>query len=121
MMKKNIAVSKEVREKICRLFNVTERHVRNALNLEYPETEIIKRIRKAAKENGGVMMTTIPSGEAIFFADGTMRMDFDNGAYCEFYRTDGSGHIFFKGEEVETYKKVNIPMIFEIKTLAASL
>ena len=43
-MKKNIAVSKEVREKIAKIFKVTERHVFNALNLDYPETDIVRRI-----------------------------------------------------------------------------
>lgn len=120
-MKRNIAVSKEVREKIAKTFDVTDRTVRNALNLDYPATDIIKRIRKMAKENGGVNMATIPTGEAIHFADGTMRMDFDNGAFCEFYRTDGSGRIFFKGKEVSVYENVNIPMIFDIKARAAAL
>lgn len=120
-MKKNIAVSKEIQEKISKIFKVTDRTVRNALNLDYPETDIIKRIRIAAMENGGVMMATIPAGEMIHFADGTMRADFDNGAICEFYRTDGTGHIFFKGEEVGSYNNVNIPMIFEIKERAAAL
>lgn len=120
-MKKNIAVSKEAREKIAKAFNVTERTVFNALNLDRPETDIAKRIRIAAKQNGGVMMATIPSGEAIYFADGTMRMDFDNGAFCEFYRTDGTGHIFLKGKEVESYDNVTVPKIFEIKERAAAL
>lgn len=121
MMKKNIAVSKEVREEIAKIFKVTERHVFNALNLNYPESDIVKRIRFTAKQNGGVLMATIPSGEMIHFADGTMRMDFDNGAILEFYRNDGTGHIFHKGKEVAVYENVSLPMIFEIKERAAAL
>ena len=120
-MKRNIAVSKEVREKIARTFNVTDRTIRNALHLDYPATDIVKRIRMMAKENGGVYMSMIPSGEAIFFADGTMRIDFDNGAFCEFYREDGSGHIFMKGREVAVYEHVTIPMIYKIKAQAEAL
>ncbi len=120
-MKKNIAVSKEAREKIAKAFSVTMRTVWNALNLDYPETEIVKRIRIAAKQNGGVLMATVPAGEAIYFADGTMRMDFDNGAFCEFYRTDGTGHIFLKGKEVAKYENVSLPMIFDIKERTAAL
>lgn len=120
-MKKNIAVSKEVREKIAKVFKVSDRHVFNALNLDYPETDIVRRIRVMAKENGGVTMATVPAGEAIFFADGTMRADFDNGAVCEFYRADGTGHIFHKGKEVASYRDVTIPMIYEIKARAAAL
>lgn len=120
-MKKNIAVSKETREKIAKLFNVTMRSVWNALNLDYPETELTKRIRKVAKENGGVVMTSIPAGEAIHFFDGTMRMEFDNGVILEFYRKDGTGHIFVKGAEVEVYENVTLPMIYDIKERAAAL
>lgn len=121
MMKKNIAVSKETREKIAKLFNVTMRSVWNALNLDYPETDLTKRIRKVAKENGGVVMTSIPAGEAIHFFDGTMRMEFDNGAILEFYRKDGTGHIYVKGAEVEVYENVTLPMIYDIKERAAAL
>lgn len=120
-MKRNIAVSKETREKLAEDFNVTMRSIWNALNLDYPETELIKRVRKVAKENGGVVMTSIPAGEAIYFADGTMRMEFDNGAILEFYRMDGTGHIFFKGKEVAVYENVSLPMIFDIKEQAAAL
>lgn len=120
-MKKNIAVSKEVREEIAKTFGVTMRTVWNALNLDYPATDIIKRIRKTAKENGGVYMVSIPAGEAIYFADGTMRMDFENGAICEFYRQDGTGHIIFKSKEVAAYENVDLPMIFEIKERAEAL
>ena len=120
-MKKNIAVSKEAREKIAKLFDVTMRTVWNALNLDYPETDIIKRIRKVAMEKGGVIMASIPAGEAIHFTDGTMRMEFANGAILEFYRTDGTGHIFFKGGEVDSFENVKVQMIYDIKALASSL
>lgn len=120
-MKKNIAVSRETRLAMAKLFNVTERHVFNALRLDYPETDKVKRMRVYARENGGVIMTNIPAGEAIHFADGTMRMDFDNGAILEFYREDGTGHIFMRGEEVKSYTDVNVPMIFDIKEYAAAL
>lgn len=121
MIKRNIAVSKETREKIARIFGVSERTVWNALNLDYPGTEVTTRIRIAAKENGGVVMATIPAGEAIHFADGTMRMDFENGAVVEFHRQDGSGHIFFKGSEVARFKNVTVPMIYEIREQASAI
>lgn len=120
-MKKNIAVAKETREKIAKLFGVTMRTVWNALNLDYPETDLVKRIRKAAKENGGVVMASIPAGEALHFFDGTIRMEFDNGAILEFYRNDATGHVYLKGVEVGVYENVNLPMIFDIKERAAAL
>lgn len=120
-MKKNIAVTKEVREKIAKTFKVTMRTVWNALNLDYQETYIIKRIREAALENGGVIMASVPAGEAFYLCDGTMRMEFDNGAILEFYRQDGSGHVFLRGQEVNAYENVTIPMIYDIKEQAAAL
>lgn len=120
-MKKNIAVSKEARKKIAKAFKVTERTVWNALNLDHPATDVIKRIRIAAIENGGVFMVSVPAKEAIHFHDGTMRMDLDNGAILEFYREDGSGHIFFKGEEVAKFDNVDVPMIYKIQEQAEAL
>lgn len=66
-------------------------------------------------------MATIPAGEAIYFYDGTMRMDFDNGAILEFYRNDGTGHVYLKGKEVASYENVHVRKIFEIKEQAAAL
>lgn len=120
-MKKQIAVSKADRQFLMKLFKVTERTVFNALALDKPGNDLHKRIRKAAMNRGGVIMTTIPAGEAIHFHDGTMRMDFDNGAILEFYRNDGTGHLFFKGKEVASYDNVPVRMIFEIKEQAAAL
>lgn len=120
-MKKNIAVSKESREKLAKIFDVTMRTVWNALNLDYPENDLIRRIRVAARKNGGVVMASLPAGEAIHFADGTMRMDLENGASLEFHRNDGSGHIFFKGDEVASFENVTVPMIYEIQAQAAAL
>lgn len=121
-MKKNIAVSREAREKIAGIFKVTERTVFKALSADYLEgNDLHKRIRMAARENGGICMVSVPAGEAIYFADGTMRMDLTNGAVLEFRREDGSGHIFFKGKEVASFENVTIPMIYEIQAQAAAL
>lgn len=120
-MKKQIAVSKADRQFLMKLFKVTERTVFNALALDKPDNDLRKRIREVAMNRGGVVMTTIPAGEAIYFYDGTMRMDFDNGAILEFYRNDGTGHVYFKGKEVASYDNVPLQMIFEIKEQAAAL
>ncbi|TGG34871.1 hypothetical protein EZ315_16055 (plasmid) [Duncaniella freteri] len=98
-----------MRDRIAKVFKVSDRHVFNALNLEYPETAVVKRIRIAARQNGGVTMATVPAGEAIFFADGTMRADFDNGLLRNSTRADGTGHIFYKGQEVAIYDNVKSP------------
>lgn len=120
-MKKNIAITKEARERIAKAFKVTERTVFNALSQTDGDNDLHRRIRKAALESGGRWMVSVPMDETIFDADGTMRMYKSNGAMVEFWRTDGSGHIYFRGEEVAHYDNVDIPMIYEIQERAAAL
>lgn len=120
-MKKWIKLSKEDREILKRIFNVTERTVFNALGVVDEHNELHKRIRKAAMEHGGEWVTELPVGETIHLSDGTMRQEFANGAVVEFYRKDGSGKVFFKGKEVSRYEDVNIPMIFAIHAEASAL
>ena len=120
-MKKNIAISKETREKIAKLRGVTERTVFNALDLDRPGNRLHKVIRKDAMENGGVVMVYAPEAEMIHFADGTMYQPCANGAHVEFYRSDGTGHIFYRGKEVARFENVTIPMIYEIRAQAAAL
>lgn len=120
-MKRQIAVSKTDRQFLMKLFKVTERTVFNALALDKPGNDLHKRIRKAAMNRGGVVMVTSPEKETFHDADGTMRQYLSNGAILEFYRTDGTGHIFFKGKEVASFENVTIPMIYEIQAQAAAL
>lgn len=121
-MKRNIAVSKETRERIARIYGVSERTVWNALNLDYPGTEVTTRIRIAAKENGGVVMATIPAGEAIHFADGTMRMDFENGATLEGNLTTGIVEIRDKRGAVKgEWQNPSITELMAIQEVAQSL
>lgn len=121
-MKRNIAVSREVREKISKAYGVSERTVWNALNLDYPDTEVTTRIRIAARENGGVVMTTIPAGEAIHFADGTMRMDFENGTVLEGNLTTGLVEIRDKRGEVKgRWQNPTITELKAIREVAQSL
>lgn len=120
-MKKQIAVSRADRQFLMKLFKVTERTVFNALSTKYEDNDLHKRIRKAALNRGGVLMVTLPMTETFHDADGTMRQYLPNDAVLEFYRTDGTGHIFFRGKEVASFENVTIPMIYEIQERAAAL
>ena len=120
-MRKNIAISKEAKDKLCRIFRVTDRTVRNALNLEHPETDLIKRIRIGAMESGGVCMITLPEVETIHTADGLMEQRLPNGASLRFYREDGRGEIWFRGEIVETRESVTIKDIYAMQEAASLL
>ncbi len=120
-MKRQIAVSKADRQFLMKQFKVTERTVFNALALDKPGNDLLNRIRKAAMNRGGVVMVTSPEMETFHDADGTMRQYLPNGAVLEFYRNDGTGHIFFKGREVASFENVTIPMIYEIQAQAVAL
>ena len=120
-MRKKIAVSKEARDKIARIFNVTDRTVRIALDLDHPETSVIRRIRIAAKENGGVTMVTLPEMETIHTADGRMVQRFGNGAVLTFYRADGHGELWHKGKMVSRHDHIGVMDIFDLQDLARCL
>lgn len=121
-MKRQITVTKATRKQLEKLFKVTERTIFNALDLSKPGNDLHKRIRKAAMNCGGVV--TVVTTDLECFHDepgGPMRQYLPNGAILEFYRTDGTGHIFFRGKEVATFENVTIPMIYEIQKQAAAL
>lgn len=120
-MKRQITVTKATRKQLEKLFKVTERTIFNALDLSKPGNDLHKRIRKAAMNCGGVVTVVSTDLETFHDADGTMRQYLPNGAVLEFYRTDGTGHIFFRGKEVASFENVTIPMIYEIQERAAAL
>lgn len=121
-MKGQIAVTKSDRKMLEKIFDVTERTVFNALSSNFREDNVLhKKIRKAAIERGGVHMVTLPMMETFHDADGIMRQYLPNGAIVELSKTDGSGHVFFKGDEVASYENVSLSMIGEIQNQAAAL
>lgn len=121
-MKSQIAVTKAVREALGKIFKVTERTVFNALSDKYSvDNGLHLRIRKAALEKGGTEMITLPMMRTFFDADNIMYNYLPNGAILEFYREDGTGHVFFKGQEVASYENVTVPMIYDIQEQAAAL
>jgi len=116
-----IAADMMLRGKLMKIFGVGDRAVRNALDWS-SDSELARKIRHTALLNGGVQLEPAKDDCVFHDADGTMRCYEDNGAVCEFYRTDGSGHIFFKGEEVARFEHpLTIPKIYEIRAKAAAL
>ncbi len=116
-----IAADSVLRGKLMKIFNVGDRAVRNALDWS-SDSELARKIRHTALMNGGVRLEPAKDDCVFHDADGTMRCYEENGAVCEFHRTDGSGHIFFKGEEVASFKHpLTIPKIYEIRAKAAAL
>ena len=122
-MEKYIAVTKEDREFLARAFKVTERTVFNAIRFDEGRgsSELVKRIRKAAMERGGVVMVAVPEMETIFNSDNYMRQYLPNGAMLEFNMEDDSGDVWFKGERVRHYESVRISDIKDIQRWATAL
>ena len=93
---RRIEVSTEVRNKIIKTFGVTGKTVSNALNYtgERGQTDLAKRIRIMALENGGRHMASWPECETIHDANGMMRQIFDNGATIEVDKQTGDAQWF---------------------------
>ena len=119
--RREIAVTKEDRVFLMKLFGVTNQTIYNALDLDKEQTEVRSRIRKAALERGGVVMVTLPEMETIHTADGRMVQRFGNGAVLTFYRADGHGELWHKGKLISSHRHVGVMDIFALQDLARNL
>lgn len=119
-MKKYIHVTKEVREHLMKIFGVSGVMLWKALTFE-SESDLANKIRKAAFENFGILMTELPAVETFHDHDGYMRQYLPNGAMLEFCRTDNSGDVIFKGVKVKHYEQVMFSDIENIQKYASEL
>lgn len=119
-MKKFIHVTKDVRDKLQKIFNITPVMVWKALTFE-SSSALAEKIRKAALENYGILMNELPCAETFHDHDHVMRQYFPNGALIELDRNNGYGYVIFKGKTVKTYKNVMIREIAAIQQFAESL
>lgn len=122
-MGKYIHITKENREGLMGIFGVTQRTVFNAVNYcdGEPENPLLARIRKAALERGGVMMTDLPAVETLHDADGYMRQYLPGGVLLEFDKRTGGCDVIRKGECVRHYDNVAVNGIPAIQQWAAGL
>lgn len=119
-MKKYIHITKENRLGLAKMFNVTDRMVWAAITFE-KETDLAKRIRKAAIERGGIMMNDLPELETFHDHDNYMRQVLPNGAMLELNKSDGTGDVIFKGKSVRHYPLVMVSEISSIQDWAIRL
>lgn len=119
-MKKYIHITKENREGLVKIFGVTDRMVWAAITFE-KDTDIAKRIRKAAIERGGIMMNELPEMETFHDHDGYMRQYLPNGVLLEFSKKDGSCDATFKGQNVQHWDEVRVNEIEGIQSWAMTL
>lgn len=119
-MKKYIHVTKEVRERLLKTFGTSSVMLWKALFFE-SDSELARKIRKAAFENYGILMNDLPAMETFHDYDGYMRQYLPNEAMLEFSRNDNSGDIFFKGVKVKHYEQVMFSDIENIQKFASAL
>ena len=124
--KVKIEVSKEARDKIVKTFGVSPQTVTNALNYSggtRSESDLAKRIRRMAMENGGRRMAYWPECETIFDeVNGKMVQVFGNGAKLEIDKSTGYAVVRYpNGEAHMGWDNVMVRQIPVLQEIAASL
>lgn len=119
--RKQIEVTKEVREEIKAAFKCSNMAVWRALSFTL-DTPLSLRIRKFAKQKGGVLLLLTPAMETIHDADGVMRQYFENGAVLEADKNTGTVQVFDKDGKVRhEVKHCMVEQLSDIQTIAAKL
>ena len=94
-LKKQIDVTKQVRENIKKVFKVSTVSIWRALSFN-DNSDVSQRIRKFAKINGGVVMVLIPETETIHDCNGFMRQYMNNGSMIEVDKNSGHLDVYDK-------------------------
>ena len=120
-IRKQIEVTKEVREEIKAAFKCSNMAVWRALSFTL-DTPLSLRIRKFAKQKGGVLLLLTPAMETIHDKDGFMRQYFENGAVLEADKNTGTVQVFDKDGKVRhELKHCMVEQLSDIQALAAKL
>lgn len=123
--KVKIEVSQEVREKIMNTFGVSNQTVTNALNYSggsRSESDLAKRIRKMAMENGGQRMAYWPECETIHDeVNGTMVQTFSNGAVLTIDKQTGDVKVEYMGKTRMYQEDVSVRQLYLIQEYAAAI
>ena len=119
--RKQIEVTKEVRKEIKAAFKCSDVAIWRALSFAL-NTPLSLRIRKFAKQKGGVLLLLTPAMETIHDRDGFMRQYFENGAVIEINKKLGTLWLFDKdGKECRKITDCTIEQLYEMQGLAAQL
>lgn len=108
------------RDYLCKLFRVTPQMVWKALSFE-SDTDLAKKIRKAAMERGAQHVVELPIFETIHDANGYMRQRFPNGVELVAHKASGTVEVFVLGELDETYEGVSLSDLQRIQQLCAAI
>lgn len=120
-----IEVAQEVREKIIKVFGVTGKTVSNALNYSggtRSESDLAKRIRKMAMQNGGRRMAYWPECETIHDeGTGEMVQTFRNGAKLVIRKDTGDAVVYYKGVARQRQENISIRQLYMLQEFAAAI
>lgn len=121
-VRKQIEVTKETREKLEKMFKTSRMNVWRALNFEC-DSPLCKRIRVAAKQNGGIVLMITPEVETIHDADGYMRQWFGNGAMLEVDKSSGRVDVYDRHgiKQAQIDKSCTVPQLYDMQKYAAAL
>lgn len=119
-MDKYISATADQRKKLEKIFNCTDRTIRNALSFR-ETSERCERIRVAATKMGCQTYIVTKESECFYDSNGDLVQPFQNGAVIELSKTTGIGRIVHNGHIVATYTDVNLTDIPAIQQRAASL
>lgn len=108
------------RDYLCKLFRVTPQMVWKALSFE-SDTDLAKKIRKAALERGGQHVIELPIFETIHDVEGRMTQTFPGGAIMVCDKSTGGVCVYYEGELVEEYKDVSLQELGQIQQLCATI
>lgn len=118
--KRQIEVSKQTREMLVKSFKTTSVSVWRALSFR-DNSPKSKRIRRAAEQNGGVMLMLTPAIETIHDADNFMRQYFPNGVLIEANKNTGHIELLKNGEVVKCWDNILFKQIEDIQQEAVKL
>lgn len=121
-VKVKIEVSREVRAKIAKTFDVSDVMVSYALtyNKSRGNSDLAKKIRKMAMENGGRRMAYWPECETLHNeANGTMIQIFGNGAVLTIDKHTGDARVDYKGKTMMKKQDISVREIYVMQEFAA--
>lgn len=118
--RKQIEVSKQTREMLVKLFNTTSVSVWRALSFR-DNSPKSQRIRRAAEQNGGVLLMLTPAMETIHDAGGFMRQYFPAGVMIEADTNTGRVELLKNGRRVKSWDTVKLSEFPTIQQEAVKL
>lgn len=118
--RKQIEVSKQTREMLVKLFNTTSVSVWRALSFR-DNSPKSQRIRRAAEQNGGILLMLTPAMETVHDAGGFMRQYFPAGVMIEADKNTGSVELLKNGQTVKSWDSVKLSELPTIQQEAVKM